>query len=405
MKNKKNSSHKYFITFIILVISAFTVQAQEKHTVRSGETLYGISRTYNISVSDIQEWNGFNGTAVAIDQVLIVSDPDPDQETTYNRSSEEFELHTVESGETLFAISRLYDVSVGNIREWNNLENDNLKEGQQLKLSEEAVVDKRSPVNETTVGGDITQPVRPSQGYHEVGRGETLYRISRQYDMSVPELQELNNIEGTQLKIGQRLIVNAQRPENANRNNPDDAVAESTREEVESAEADSSTPFGAFDIHVMGENETVEALISRHGMDREEFVSLNPRFESESIEPGDSVKVLKTATSTQDNPYSVSSNLDKGDDISVTVYDPQHKGNTTTSGALYNPGHFTAAHSSLRLGRVVYIENPSNGKGIFVQINDRVTGNFLQLSAAAFNALGFEESNELAAEIFEQIPE
>ncbi|MEX0928007.1 MAG: LysM peptidoglycan-binding domain-containing protein, partial [Balneolales bacterium] len=231
---------------------------------------------------------------------------------------------------------------------------------------------------------------------HEVAPGETLYRISRQYEMSVAELQSLNNLRNTQLDIGQRLIVNASRP---------DVSAGRADTPPQPVHVDASAPMGTFAVHALGDHETVEGLLNSHRMDEEEFIRLNPQTDINDIKAGDEVYVLKPAASDKKNPYRVKSNLETAGDISVTVYDPQHQGNSTTSGDLYNPGNLTAAHSSLRLGKVIYIENPANGKGIFVQINDRVTGNFLKLSSSAFTALGYEGNEPLAARIYEELPE
>ncbi|WP_434036868.1 glucosaminidase domain-containing protein [Formosa sp. 4Alg 33] len=48
---------------------------------------------------------------------------------------------------------------------------------------------------------------RPSQEVHSVEKGDTLYSISRRYNISVKELQELNRLQGTTISVGQELIV------------------------------------------------------------------------------------------------------------------------------------------------------------------------------------------------------
>lgn len=405
MKNLKLVPNNYIKAVLFICFLAFgaaDLYGQTEHTVRSGETLFSISRTYDVTVENIREWNNLSGNIISVGQVLIVSGPEESRESSGSQATQDDAMHTVKPGETLFRISRLYDVSVSDIREWNNLRNDNIEIGLQLKISDRAISAGSPDVEERTVTRDAAPATRPSEEYHEVAPGETLFRISQQYNMSVTELQRMNNLSGTQLDIGQRLIVKASPPLPSGAG--DIAETEAATAEEETAVA-ASSPLGAFSFHVLRENETVEGLISRHRMDLQEFSSLNPRFESDEIKPGDTVKVLKPVATGRKNPYRVSSNLQTGGDISVTVYDPQQKGSTTTSGDLYNPAHLTAAHSSLRLGKVIYIENPANGKGIFVQVNDRVTGNFLKLSAAAFNALGFEGNDELAAIIYEEIPD
>ncbi len=52
------------------------------------------------------------------------------------------------------------------------------------------------------LGGDAEEPI-----YHTVNAGETLYRISRNYGVTIAQLKEWNNLTGNLISIGQRLIV------------------------------------------------------------------------------------------------------------------------------------------------------------------------------------------------------
>ncbi|MDZ7646035.1 MAG: LysM peptidoglycan-binding domain-containing protein [Cytophagales bacterium] len=61
-------------------------------------------------------------------------------------------MHKVTAGETLFSISRLYDVSVDEIKAWNSLPSNSLSMGQEL------VIKKKSPVTET-VSTTVAKPV------------------------------------------------------------------------------------------------------------------------------------------------------------------------------------------------------------------------------------------------------
>ena len=50
-------------------------------------------------------------------------------------------------------------------------------------------------------------PAKAAGEYHTVKAGETLYRISRQYGLSVEKLSQLNGLSGTDIRVGQRLRV------------------------------------------------------------------------------------------------------------------------------------------------------------------------------------------------------
>jgi len=114
-----------------------------KHTVVAGETLYGIGRKYGVKAAQLTAWNKLNANEpLAIGQVLVVKqaqqpENSPQQNTQAPVTQDEpqnYILHTVQPGETLYRISRKYNVTIKNILDWNNKKALALKTGEQLKI-------------------------------------------------------------------------------------------------------------------------------------------------------------------------------------------------------------------------------------------------------------------------------
>lgn len=97
------------------------------HVVQSGETVFGISRQYAIDSDSIREWNHLTGYAIQLNQKLIVG-------YKVKRQEPKIVYHTVQAGETAYKISKQYNVSVDEIKKWNNLPDYSLKPGQELKI-------------------------------------------------------------------------------------------------------------------------------------------------------------------------------------------------------------------------------------------------------------------------------
>ncbi|MFZ9047025.1 MAG: LysM peptidoglycan-binding domain-containing protein, partial [Cyclobacteriaceae bacterium] len=95
------------------------------HEIDQGETLYALSRRYNASVEDISQQNELQNYAISVGQILTI----PLKE--YKISGI---LHTVDQGETLYRISKAYDVSVVDLKRWNNLVDNNISVGQKLSI-------------------------------------------------------------------------------------------------------------------------------------------------------------------------------------------------------------------------------------------------------------------------------
>jgi LysM repeat protein len=96
------------------------------HIVSGGETLYGVSRMYNISVDELTRLNNLSSSQLYIGQELKVKNT--------AQKSREILKHTVKAGETLYSIARIYKISVSDLKAWNKLSGDSLSIGQELEI-------------------------------------------------------------------------------------------------------------------------------------------------------------------------------------------------------------------------------------------------------------------------------
>jgi len=117
-------------------------ETNTKHVVEKGETLFSISRKYNVPPDDIKKWNNLQTNVITVGQVLEIKKYKENSLSTLPEnkiSSPEEKLYEVKKGETLYALSRKFNVSVDDIITWNKLDDLSLKEGQQLRI--------KNPVN------------------------------------------------------------------------------------------------------------------------------------------------------------------------------------------------------------------------------------------------------------------
>lgn len=130
--------------------------------------------------------------AVAADTVAAVPAAKPDTTCL---------VHRVQQGETLYAISKKYGVTVAEIQRWNNLPSpDKLSIGQQLKIYKSGT---QTAASSTPAAQPAPKPV-----YHKIKAGETLGSIAAKYHTTVSKLQKLNNMgRSTFLREGKMLRV------------------------------------------------------------------------------------------------------------------------------------------------------------------------------------------------------
>lgn len=96
------------------------------HTVKSGDMLGRIAQKYEITVEQLKIWNNLSNDIIQPGQQLIVNMSIKPSNTNKNNPppAAKKEIYTVKSGDTLGSIARKYNVSVSNLKKWNNLKND-----------------------------------------------------------------------------------------------------------------------------------------------------------------------------------------------------------------------------------------------------------------------------------------
>ncbi len=166
------------------------------HQIDEKETLYSISRRYNVPITAILEVNPTADGGLATGQLLKVPYVFKGNKAQAQPGGDR--IHKVMPNETLFSISKLYDVSVDDIKSWNNLKDNSLSTGQSL------IIKKKSTLS---VEANKLPETKSLTGIHTVAPKESMYSIAKLYGITVQQLKEWNGIEGSELKIGQTLFT------------------------------------------------------------------------------------------------------------------------------------------------------------------------------------------------------
>lgn len=167
------------------------------HEVDPQETLFALSRRYNVDVDEIKRNNPIAAEGLRIGDIIRIP---------YNVQKKDLRsanVHVVKSGETLFSISKIYDLEVDDIRKINNLSGNELRIGQILNLP-----DSNSGYTGLQVKKTDPLPDTATYHWHVVRQGETLFALSRMYNHEVSELKRWNGLTGNTIAIGDSIIIN-----------------------------------------------------------------------------------------------------------------------------------------------------------------------------------------------------
>lgn len=141
--------------------------AGERYTVKSGDSLYTISKSLGVSVETLKEANGLEGNKIRPKQILLIPNPKEKQtEKTVRRVPAETEAYIVKQGDSLYSISKRVGLSVEEIKRMNDLQTSDLKKGQKLILPKQ----KSNREEETEEIGDAVeaQEIQQAEGAGQI---------------------------------------------------------------------------------------------------------------------------------------------------------------------------------------------------------------------------------------------
>lgn len=141
--------------------------------VQPGDSFYTIATRFGIDPEELKRMNRLQGNTLFVNQQLVIPE---ENEVTY---------YVVQAGDSLYSLSQRFDTSVQAIKRLNNLQSNIIYIGQRLKISE---------------GYE-------RQTEYTVKAGDSLYSIANRFNTTVESIMALNNLESTDLTVGQRLVI------------------------------------------------------------------------------------------------------------------------------------------------------------------------------------------------------
>ena len=208
---------KICLIFVLATVCTSVGYAQENqtyiiHTITKGQSLYSIANMYNTTVDAIVKLNPGSEQVIVEGKQLKVPRPD--------KVTDEGTFHTILQGETLYGLSQKYKVSVKAILDANpGLNEKNFRYGQVVNIPKADGSSTSTPVATDQPQQTAVQPQQPSgiQGpvqsrckeMHKVARKETVFSIARMYGITEQELLDANPEikDAKKLKKGKLLCI------------------------------------------------------------------------------------------------------------------------------------------------------------------------------------------------------
>lgn len=170
----------------LLIPSAATTTL---YIVKAGDSLYSIAKRFNTTVDDLIRLNNLKSNVLSIGQQLRIPINDISSDSGYI-------VYVVKAGDSLYSIAKKYGTTVDNLRRFNSLSSDLLSVGQKINI----------PDRDSNIGSGSGE-VGDSDLVYIVKAGDSLYSIAKRYGISVNDLIAINNLKSNVLSIGQHLKI------------------------------------------------------------------------------------------------------------------------------------------------------------------------------------------------------
>lgn len=166
------------------------------HRLKGGETLYRLSKKYNCSVNEILKANSLNNTNIPIGTELRI--PKVKEEVVKQKNDTTIFEYRVETGDTYFSLKQRFNVSQEDLMSQNPALNEGLKAGMSIMVPNRLQL--RHKIETDTISSEWVK--------HIVIKGETLYGLSSNYGVKIPDLKELNPaLRSRGPVIGEELLI------------------------------------------------------------------------------------------------------------------------------------------------------------------------------------------------------
>lgn len=225
-----------------LLIPGNDSQSSNNYIVKSGDTISQIAEKLGVKSKDLKSANNLKNGRLQIGQELYIPLKSKtnisktssvantklesiQNETTVRAESPQEEIsnaYVVKKGDTLGHIAEKHAVKTNDLKKANNLKNNNLQIGQKLVIPNLAVVKETVVIKETSERKEVvtsskTELLKTTEtgsiinltvsNVYTVQKGDTIYDLSNKFKISKDNLTKWNNLDKSNLSIGQKLYL------------------------------------------------------------------------------------------------------------------------------------------------------------------------------------------------------
>jgi peptidoglycan lytic transglycosylase D len=245
------------------------------YKIRRGDTVSEIAESYGVSSSQLRRWNNLSNNKIVVGKTLkiygknVASNLVDKSSMQTIRTDKGYSLYTIKRGDSIWEIAENFSVSSEQLKSWNNLKSNKIVIGKTLKI-----YDSTEYKSETTVSNTESVSESGKKKIYIVKSGDTLGQIAEGHNLrSSAEIKKWNNINGSTIKVGQKLVIYP-----------------GIKNEIQEV-AKSSKVISSDKMHKVKEGESLWAIARHYNIHVKDIMKWND-LEDDQIKPGTNLKIL-----------------------------------------------------------------------------------------------------------------
>jgi membrane-bound lytic murein transglycosylase D len=189
--------------------SDITEKQDSFYVVQQGDNLSTIAKKYNVSIDDLKQWNDLSDNTIQLESKLKIADIiNEDKEESAPKTEIKNVEYIVQKGDNLSSIAKKNNVAVSDLKTWNDLSDDTIQLGDKIIVAKKLVVDTNQAVAEKHSKKEKVSKNEKEDHYY-VQKGDSLFSIAKKYPgVTISDIKKWNGIRGNELKPGMKLKIN-----------------------------------------------------------------------------------------------------------------------------------------------------------------------------------------------------
>lgn len=292
---------KIFVLSGLFFSLAFS--AQRTHVVVKGDTPYNISKKYGITLDQLYRLNPDAKGTLALGAVLKIDNSSTKNSAKFTESSgKKLGKIILQPKQTIYGITKQYHISETDLRALNPNLDANMKIGDEVVLPSNLILkyaENQSVVKkEDQVSEQNEVPAKTSAETYTIQPKDNYYRISRKFKLTQKELFALNpGLEQKGLQPGEQIFVGSNSMQTAKKvakQKPEENVKVQVKNNSENQQVSDSSTLNAdeYVTYTVQSGDTVFGILNRFGITLDQLLALNPDL-SQGLKAGMVLKIKK----------------------------------------------------------------------------------------------------------------